>query len=310
MDIKRFETGAVRSRDADMVRFDLITPIGLRRLAETYAEGAAKYGANNWKRGIPASDLINHVIRHIYLWLSGDRAEDHLAHAAWGLMTTMHFEETRPELIDCCLGEQEDAGKDTGEDAGMVLLDMDGVLVDFIGGIVREFGLGESTRGYISRQFGTDSKCPWNLAELFPTVPEEDLYAAFTMFFWADLAPTPWFQSLVLAIDDVAPGRAHLCTSAGYLGGEASTYFVSAVTGKEKWIMRHLPDMSKKTIFAYDKSPMSRGNLLIDDSDVNVALFDDAILCPAPWNSNHEIYWEGDDAVCSYLLGEIGKRFK
>ncbi len=101
MDIKRFETGAVRSRDADKVRFDLITPIGLRRLAETYAEGAAKYGANNWKRGIPASDLINHVIRHIYLWLGGDRSEDHLAHATWGLMTTMHFEETRPELIDC-----------------------------------------------------------------------------------------------------------------------------------------------------------------------------------------------------------------
>lgn len=97
---KTFETGAVRSTDADGVRFDLITPIGLRRLAETYNEGAKKYGSYNWLKGFPASDLSNHVIQHIYKWLNGDTSEDHLAHAAWGLFTIMHFQETRPELID------------------------------------------------------------------------------------------------------------------------------------------------------------------------------------------------------------------
>jgi len=98
--MKQFETGAVRSNDADNVRYDLITPIGLRRLAETYAEGAKKYGEHNWRKGIPASDLINHAIRHIYLWLDGDNREDHLAHAVWNLMTCMHFEEMRPDLMD------------------------------------------------------------------------------------------------------------------------------------------------------------------------------------------------------------------
>ncbi len=78
-----FATGAVRSRDADHVRFDLITPIGLRRLAETCAEGARKYGEHNWTKGIPASQMLNHAIRHIYLYLEGDTSEDHLAHAAW-----------------------------------------------------------------------------------------------------------------------------------------------------------------------------------------------------------------------------------
>jgi len=101
MDIKRFETGAVRSRDADDSRYDLITPIGLRRLAQTYAEGASKYGENNWLKGIPSSDLFNHAVRHMYMWLSGDTSEDHLAHAAWNIFAIMHFEETRPELIDC-----------------------------------------------------------------------------------------------------------------------------------------------------------------------------------------------------------------
>jgi hypothetical protein len=98
--MQTFPTGAVRSTDANNVRFDLITPIGLRRLAETAAEGARKYGDRNWLKGIPASVMLNHAIRHVYLWLQGDATEDHLAHAAWGLFGVMHFEEAMPEMID------------------------------------------------------------------------------------------------------------------------------------------------------------------------------------------------------------------
>ena len=95
-----FPSGAKRSGDADRERFDLISPIGLRRLAETYAEGAAKYGDRNWEQGFPASVIVNHALRHLNLWLAGDDREDHLAHAAWNLFAIMHFEELRPDLID------------------------------------------------------------------------------------------------------------------------------------------------------------------------------------------------------------------
>lgn len=95
-----FETGAMRSGDAEGERYDLITPVGLRRLAETCADGASKYGDRNWEKGFPVSVLVNHALRHINLWLSGDDSEDHLAHAAWNLLGVMHFEELRPELID------------------------------------------------------------------------------------------------------------------------------------------------------------------------------------------------------------------
>jgi len=105
--LRQFESGAVRSTDADHVRFDLITPIGLRRLAETCAEGASKYGDRNWEKGMPASVMLNHAIRHIYLYLQGDRSEDHLAHAAWNLLGVCHFEETKPELIDIPARKQE-----------------------------------------------------------------------------------------------------------------------------------------------------------------------------------------------------------
>jgi len=84
--------------DADGERYDLISPVGLRRLAATCAEGAAKYDDFNWEKGMPVSDLLNHGIRHVYLYLSGDRSEDHLAHAAWNLFGAMHSEELWPEL--------------------------------------------------------------------------------------------------------------------------------------------------------------------------------------------------------------------
>ena len=98
--VTTFSTGAVRGTDAENVRFDLITPIGLRRLAETCAEGAKKYGCWNWLKGMPASVMLNHAIRHLYLWLEGDKSEDHLAHAVWNCLAVCHFEEEMPQMID------------------------------------------------------------------------------------------------------------------------------------------------------------------------------------------------------------------
>ena len=79
-------------------RFELISPIGLQRLAETYGEGAIKYGEHNWEKGIDTQNLLQHTIAHIYEYLKGDKSEDHLAHAAWGLFAVMHMEETKPDM--------------------------------------------------------------------------------------------------------------------------------------------------------------------------------------------------------------------
>lgn len=83
-------------------RFDLVlnNPIGLRRLAQTYGEGAIKYGPDNWKKGFPESNLINHAMAHLTKHIEGDRTEDHIAHAVWNLYTLMHFQVTRPDLMD------------------------------------------------------------------------------------------------------------------------------------------------------------------------------------------------------------------
>ena len=94
----KYDTGAVRSADCDAVRYDLISPLALRALAETYHEGAQKFGPYNWENGMPVSDLLNHAIAHIYNFLNGDRSEDHLGHAAWNVLGAIHSHEKWPEL--------------------------------------------------------------------------------------------------------------------------------------------------------------------------------------------------------------------
>lgn len=96
--VVKFQTGAVRSSDAEATRYDLVSPIGLEAVARTCAEGAAKYSDFNWERGMPVHDLLNHSIRHIYQYLAGDRSEDHLPHAAWGLLAAIHSEALWPHL--------------------------------------------------------------------------------------------------------------------------------------------------------------------------------------------------------------------
>jgi hypothetical protein len=96
--VSRFKTGAVRSNDVAHYAFELLSPIGLRRAAEAASEGEIKYSAHNWERGFPISDLLRHVLGHIFSYLAGNRDEDHLGHATWGMMACCHSEELWPHL--------------------------------------------------------------------------------------------------------------------------------------------------------------------------------------------------------------------
>lgn len=93
-------TGAMRSTDADNVRFDLIPQRMLERVAKVMATGALKYGEYNWTKGFKWSGLINHLSRHLFLYLTGDKSEDHLAHMVCNLGFLIEFETSHPELND------------------------------------------------------------------------------------------------------------------------------------------------------------------------------------------------------------------
>lgn len=97
---RHFDTGAVRDRRAGKGRFDLLSPIALRRLAGVMERGATKYGDHNWEKGMPFSCFVDSALRHINQFISGKDDEDHLAQAAFNIFALIHFSEAKPELND------------------------------------------------------------------------------------------------------------------------------------------------------------------------------------------------------------------
>ncbi len=97
-DHKQFETGAVRDSATGKGRFDLITPIGLKRLAKHYENGARKYSERNWEKGIPLMRFLDSALRHLNTYkeclLTGETPEeDHMAAVAWNALGFIHTEE-------------------------------------------------------------------------------------------------------------------------------------------------------------------------------------------------------------------------
>jgi hypothetical protein len=90
---RTFDTGAKRDAATGKGRYDLISPLALRRLAVLLEKGAVKYDARNWEKGMPLSVFFDCAVRHLYKHLAGMRDEDHLAAAMWNVQAIMHFEE-------------------------------------------------------------------------------------------------------------------------------------------------------------------------------------------------------------------------
>ena len=88
---KQFDTGAVRDIQEGKGMFHLISTIGLRRIAKHYENGARKYSARNWEKGMPLSCFWNSAMRHMLAILEGDKSEDHCSAWAWNAMGFMHI---------------------------------------------------------------------------------------------------------------------------------------------------------------------------------------------------------------------------
>jgi hypothetical protein len=91
---QQFEGGATRGSDCDGVRYDLVPRVGLRRVAAVCARGAEVHGVDNWKKGIPIYNWVNHALTHLLAYLDGkETGEDDLAHATTNLMMAMDYDE-------------------------------------------------------------------------------------------------------------------------------------------------------------------------------------------------------------------------
>jgi hypothetical protein len=72
-------------QSATPYRCDLVPPAAYLRVAAILAEGARKYGDENW-RNISFRDHINHALSHVAAYLAADRSDDHIGHAMCRMM--------------------------------------------------------------------------------------------------------------------------------------------------------------------------------------------------------------------------------
>ena len=165
----------------------------------------------------------------------------------------------------------------------IVFLDMDGVLVDFVGGINKIFGM--------PKEFPppkADGLPQWNWFENYGLTAKQ-VNAVCDINFWANLE---WMHDGKQILNAVKSRFRDIYLFTTPMPNPGSG------TGKILWVDKHLPRYSKRTIITQAPKSLLAGpdRLLIDDKDENVAEFVAAggmgILTPRPWNGLHR--WAGE----------------
>lgn len=168
-----------------------------------------------------------------------------------------------------------------------VLLDMDGVLADFIGGAMAFHG-----KDYPHYPHDPDTQVeqmPWDIERVFNMNPHA-LWSNLGRTFWRNLKPLPQFNHYVSSLEEkFGVDRICLLTSPPRSEG--------AVEGKLDWIREYLPQYRRQFLIGPAKEfCASPHHVLVDDHEVNIQKFRDAgghgFLVPAPWNSRF-----GENAV-------------
>jgi 5'(3')-deoxyribonucleotidase len=159
-----------------------------------------------------------------------------------------------------------------------ILLDLDGVLADFVGGVCR---LWDISYAELVANWGDDYDICVPLG-----ITTDELWRridAAGESFWAELEPYPWAYDLFAACCELAPTT--ILTS--------PSWHPSSLAGKLKWMNRHLSeaDVFRRYLIGPTKEACAHRNaILIDDRPENCDTFKrhggHAVLFPAPWNDH------------------------
>ena len=184
-----------------------------------------------------------------------------------------------------------------GDNVTEILMDIDGVLCDFVGAMCDAHGI----------------ENPWNdprnhgrwdaFHDGTPSADDDKFWKpAGTVKFWSDMRQTADGEALMLAAQ-MAVGRKYVFLATTPTRSPASWQ------GKAEWVRKNMPDSEERLIMLRAKwlcaSPTT---LLIDDNDENYRAFrargGQAILVPRLWNS---LYPVADDAV-GHVRRELNAR--
>jgi len=109
-----FTTGAVRDASLGKGIPSMIPPTAIRRMGKRFEDGASKYGAGNWMKGIPLSRYQDAIMRHTLAAAEGQTDEDHIGAILWNAAAWAWTEEAissgaLPKELDDLLFKRSDA---------------------------------------------------------------------------------------------------------------------------------------------------------------------------------------------------------
>lgn len=190
-----------------------------------------------------------------------------------------------------------------------ILLDLDDVLVDFVGGACKVFNLTYE-----------DIEEGWEVGSghILPEIIGKKLKNSYTLYdfwskidgnedFWANLKPLPWMNEVLNLVQELTDDW-HIVSSPSHC---ASSY-----NGKVKWLKNYFSRSFNNFAITPHKFLFAKPDtILIDDKDQNVREFYTdphtckptgayAILFPRRWNSNH-IYKGNEFAYVKHTLLDI-----
>ena len=80
---RKFDTGAESQAAAGKGTPVLVPGDAIIDIAKLFEKGAAVYGARNWEKGIPLSEILNSLERHLQQEKMGGTDENHARALAW-----------------------------------------------------------------------------------------------------------------------------------------------------------------------------------------------------------------------------------
>ncbi len=172
------------------------------------------------------------------------------------------------------------------------LLDIDDVLVDFVGQAHRYHRLPYDPENY---------PYPLGVFEVFPPAGSgltDDEFWNFPEEFWTTL---PWTKEgkRILDLAEIFFDEVYLCST--------PTLSPESASGKMKWIKSNMPDYIRKFVLTPAKWLCAgKETLLVDDGRHNTDEFEakggQAILVPRPWNIHHGVIMGADEWVAEKML--------
>ena len=118
-------------------RYDLLPEFAVNQVARVLTHGAEKYGDNNWRKGLPFSNCLASMKRHIAKMEAGqdydeETGELHMAHAATNAMFILEYYKIAPEMDDRNI---------PALNIPRIGLDVDDVIADFCGAYTEKYNI-------------------------------------------------------------------------------------------------------------------------------------------------------------------------